>query len=166
MARLAVAVTLAAALAVALLVAGCAPASNQRSLSPNRIPPSLFGRPLTTAEIGDLELKVAVADTPNSRRRGLTGVDDFGVVEGMVFVFDAPTETRFHMRDVPVPLDIAFVGADGTVLAVLTMSLCEADPCPTYQSPAPFLWALEAPSPGLAGITPGDRFVLREWGVA
>ena len=94
------------------------------------------------------------------------GVDDFGAVEGMVFVFDAPTETSFHMRDVPVPLDIAFIGADGTVLAVLTMPSCDAEPCPTYRAPAPFLWAIEAPVGGLAGIAPGDPFVLREWGVA
>lgn len=156
-----------AALAVVLVIAGCAPDSTkQRSLGPDEIPPSLVGRPVTSAEIGDLVLRVAIADTPNSRRRGLTGVDDFGAVDGMVFVFDAPTETSFHMRDVPAPLDIAFIAADGTVLAVLTMPPCEADPCPTYRSPAPFQWAIETPSGELAGISPGDRFLLREWGVA
>lgn len=157
----------AVALAVALVVAGCASDSTkQRSLSPDAIPPSLFGRPLTLAEIGDLELRVAVADTPDSRSRGLMGVDDFGAVDGMVFVFDAPTDTSFFMKDVLVPLDIAFVGADGTVLAVLTMPLCEAEPCPTYRSPAPFVWAIETPSGGLAGIAPGDRFSLHPWGGA
>ena len=93
------------------------------------------------------------------------GVDDFGGVEGMVFVFDAPTETGFFMKDVLVPLDIAFVGADGMVLEVLTMGLCAADPCPTYRSPAPFLWAVETPAGGLAGISPGDGFALRAWDV-
>ena len=89
------------------------------------------------------------------------GVAEFGVVEGMVFVFDAPTETSFYMKDVLVPLDIAFVGADGTVLDVLTMALCTAEPCPLYRSPAPFLWAIEAPAGGLAGIASGDRFTLQ-----
>lgn len=112
-------------------------------------------------EIGDLELRVAVADTPGSRGRGLMGVDDFGAVEGMVFVYDAPSETGFFMKNVPVPLDIAFVGEDGTVLEVLTMAPCAADPCPTYHSPAPFKWAVETPSGALAGIAPGDRFSLR-----
>jgi hypothetical protein len=151
---------------VALAVAGCAsdPAAG-RSVSPDEIPPSLFGRPITTAEIGDLELRVAVADTPNSRRLGLTGIADFGAVAGMVFVFDSPTENGFHMRDVPVPLDIAFVNADGAVVAVLTMTPCDADPCPSYRSPAPFLWALEAPAGVLERIVPGDHFSLRPWGV-
>jgi uncharacterized membrane protein (UPF0127 family) len=151
-----------AALTVALCVAGCASDSTtQRSFAPDEIPSLLIGRPLTLAEIGDLELRVAVADTPGSRSRGLMGVDDFGAVDGMVFVYDAPTETSFYMKDVPVPLDIAFVGADGTVLAVQTMAICPAEPCPTYRSPAPFVWALETPSGGLAGIAPGDRFSLR-----
>ena len=159
-------VALAVALVVGLAVAGCAPEpTDRRSLAPDEIPSSLLGRPLTIAEIGDLELRVAVADTPASRSRGLMGVDDFGGVEGMVFVFDAPTETSFYMKDVLAPLDIAFVGADGMVLQVLTMALCTADPCPTYASPAPFMWAIETPAGGLSGIAPGDRFSVRPWGV-
>jgi uncharacterized protein len=154
---------LAAAFAVsALSLAACAPdASKQRSLSPDEIPPALAGRPLAIVEIGDRQLRVAVADTADTRGRGLMGIDDFGAVDGMVFVYTAPTETSFFMKDVLVPLDIAFVGADRTVLAVLTMAICESEPCPTYRSPAPFVWALETPSGRLAGVEPGDRFSLR-----
>jgi hypothetical protein len=156
------AVALAVALFVTLAVAGCgSEPTDRRSLSPDEIPPALLGRPLAIAEIGDLELRVAVADTADSRRRGLRNVGDFGGVEGMVFVYDAPTETSFYMKDVLVPLDIAFVDADGTVLEVLTMALCTADPCPTYPSPAPFVWAIETPAGELEGIRFGDRFVLR-----
>ena len=156
------AAAIAVALALALVVAGCtSDAAKQRSLSPDEIPPSLVGLPLAFVEIGDLVLHVAVADTPESRRHGLMGIADFGAVDGMVFVYDTPTETGFYMKDVPVPLDIAFVGADGTVLAVLAMPLCEAEPCPLYHSPAPFRWAIETPSGGLAEIEAGDRFSLR-----
>ena len=156
------AVALSLALCVALVVAGCATdPTDRRSLSPDEVPTSLVGRPLAIAEIGDLELLVAVADTPDSRRRGLMGVDDFSVVDGMVFVFDGPTETGFHMKDVPVPLDIAFVGVDGSVVGVRTMARCTGDPCPLYHSPAPFLWAVETPVGGLAAIAPGARFSLR-----
>ena len=88
-------------------------------------------------------------------------VSDFGVVQGMAFVFDRPTETGFFMRDVPAPLDIAFVDVDGTVLAVLTMSVCTSEPCPTYHAPGPFQWALETPEGGLADVDAGDSFVLR-----
>ena len=142
--------------------AGCtSDSTDRRTLDPDEIPPALVGRPLAIADIGDLELQVAVADTPGSRSRGLMGIGDLGAVDGMVFVFEAPSETGFYMKDVLVPLDIAFVGGDGAVVAVLTMSLCTVDPCPTYRSPAPFLWAVETPARGLAGIASGDRFSLR-----
>ena len=155
-------VALGTALAVALAVAGCtSDSSDRRSLSPDEIPPSLIGHPLTVVELGDLELHVAVADTPGARSRGLMGVDDFGAVDGMVFVYDTPTETSFYMKDVLVPLDLAFVGADGRVLEVRTMALCTAEPCPLYRSPAPFMWAVETPAGGLAGVPPGDAFSLR-----
>ena len=160
-----VAAALTVTFALGTIVGGCAPDRDERSLSPDEIPPSLLERPLTIAEIGDLELHVAVADSPASRSRGLMGINDFGGVEGMVFVYDASTEASFYMKDVLVPLDIAFVGADGRVLEVRTMGLCTADPCPLYRSPAPFMWAIETPAGGLAGISAGDPFSLRPWDV-
>jgi uncharacterized membrane protein (UPF0127 family) len=121
------------------------------------------GLPLTIATIDDLELRVAVADTPGTRSRGLMGIDDLGVVEGMAFVFDAPTGTGFHMKDVLLPLDIAFVGTNGRVVDVLTMPRCLAEPCPIYHAAAPFQWALETPEGRLAGVQPGDAFSLAPW---
>jgi len=116
------------------------------------------------ASIGALELQVVVADSPGTRSRGLMAVDDLGPLGGMAFVFDAPTETGFYMRDVLMPLDIAFVGADGTVVDVLTMPLCPAEPCPVFHAAAPFRWALETPAGRLAGIEAGDVFSLRASG--
>jgi uncharacterized protein len=115
------------------------------------------------ADIGDRQLEVVVADTPGTRSRGLMGIDVFGAIEGMAFVWEAPTETGFHMKGVLVPLDIAFIGADGAVVDVLTMPLCPAEPCPVVRAGAPFQWALETPAGGLAGIEPGDAFALRAW---
>lgn len=149
----------------ALLVGGCAGGPAGRpSVSPQDLPPPLVGLPTTVVDVGEVELLVAIADTPGARSRGLMGVDDFGLIEGMVFVFDAPSENGFFMKDVPVPLDIAFVGADRTVLAVLTMAVCPADPCPTYRSPAPFTWAVEAPAGVLADVAPGDPFSMEPAG--
>jgi hypothetical protein len=91
------------------------------------------------------------------------GIGAFGGIQGMAFVFDTPTETGFYMKDVLVPLDIAFIGADGSVVDVLTMPLCPAEPCPVFHAGAPFRWALETPAGGLAEIEPGDAFALRPW---
>jgi hypothetical protein len=129
--------------------------------SPDRVPPSLAGLPLTVAEVGDLELQVVIADKPGTRTRGLMGVAEFGLVDGMAFVFEAPTQTGFHMTNVLVPLDIAFIGPDGRVVDILAMPLCPAEPCPIFHAAAPFQWALETPRGGLDGIAIGDAFELR-----
>jgi uncharacterized membrane protein (UPF0127 family) len=153
---------------------GVAPSGASSAVSPSAstvvpaatsgvVPPALAGLPVTVAEIGDLELEVVVAETPGTRSRGLMGIDAFGTVDGMAFVFDAPTETGFYMKDVLAPLDVAFIGPDGAVVDVLTMALCTAEPCPIFHAAAPFKWALETPEGGLAGIEPGDAFALRAW---
>ena len=90
-------------------------------------------------------------------------IDSFAAIDGMAFVFDAPTETGFYMKDVLVRLDIAFIGADGKVIDVFTMPRCDAEPCPIYHAPAAFQWALETPEGGLTGIEPGDAFSLEPW---
>lgn len=120
------------------------------------MPPLLAGLPVTTVTIGAQELMVAVADTPDARSRGLSGTADLGPLDGMLFVFPEPVETGFFMRGVVMPLDIAFVGLDGRVLDVLTMPLCETDPCPTFRPAQPFRWAIETVAGGLSGIDEGE----------
>lgn len=126
------------------------------------VPSPLAALPVATVRIGELELRVAIAETPATRSRGLMDVDDLGSLEGMVFVFPATTQNGFHMKNVPAPLDIAFIGADGRVIEVQTMATCPAEPCPIYRASSPFLWAVETPAGGLSGVAPGDRFELSE----
>lgn len=148
-------------LALAATVLGaCGPGAPVASGSggpDDTMPPLLAGLPLTTVTIGARELTVAVADTPDARSRGLAGTADLGPIDGMLFVFPEPVGTGFFMRGVVVPLDIAFVGSDGRVIEVLTMPLCETDPCPTYAPGQPFRWAIETPAGGLSGVAPGDQ---------
>ncbi len=146
------------ALVFTLLLSACAPAGPAASSGPDpTLPAPLAGLSLTTVTIGTRELNVAIADTPDARSRGLAGTDDLGPLAGMLFVFPEPTDTAFFMRGVIQPLDIAFVGVDGRVLEVLTMPLCESDPCPTYRPAQPFKWAIETPAGGLSGVSPGDQ---------
>jgi uncharacterized membrane protein (UPF0127 family) len=120
------------------------------------MPPLLAELDLASVGIGSRVLTVGIADTPAERSRGLAGTDDLGPLDGLLFVYSAPVEQSFYMRGVRMPLDIAFVGADRRVLAVLTMPVCAADPCPTYAPPGPFLWALETAAGGLGWVVVGD----------
>jgi len=111
---------------------------------------------------GPVTLHVAVADSAAERERGLQGVTDLAPDGGMAFLFDAPTRASFWMKDTPTPLSIAFWGADGRIVSVMSMPPCAADPCPTYRPPGAFVGALEAHRGFFSGhgVRVGDRVAI------
>jgi uncharacterized membrane protein (UPF0127 family) len=111
---------------------------------------------------GDVTLRVAVADTDGERARGLQGVTDLAADAGMAFQFDAPTRARFWMKDTPLPLSIAFWGADGRIVGVMDMPPCADDPCPTYRPDGSYVGALEANRGFFTehGVRVGDRVAI------
>ena len=81
------------------------------------------------------------------------------VERGMLFYYDPPRLTGFYMKNVPIDLDIAFVGADGTVQEIRRM---EAQSLEIIRPEREFQFAVEAP-PGwyeANGIASGDRMRL------
>jgi len=140
------------------MLAGCL--SSAPSVPAEAIPESLRGHTITTVALGGRTLRVAVAETNDARQRGLMGVADLGPLDGLLFAYPAPVETSFHMRNVPIPLDIAFFDAEGRLMAVVAMAVCEGEPCPSYPSPGPIRWALETPAGDLAGLDPKAQLSL------
>ncbi len=108
---------------------------------------------------GDRPLSVRVADTPDERAEGLMGTEDLPADEGMAFVFAEPSTAAFWMKDTLIPLSIAFVGPDGTIVTLANMAPCRTDPCPTYSARAPYTLAVEANAGWFRdhGIHEGDR---------
>ena len=103
---------------------------------------------------------VAVADDAVRRSRGLCGVQSLGDLAGMLFTWGGvDVEARFTMADTLIPLDIAFLDADGVVLGVVEMQPCPGAPCPTYGIDVPFRMALESPM-GSLGPAVGDVVVV------
>jgi uncharacterized membrane protein (UPF0127 family) len=124
------------------------------------VPASLRALAVRTVRVGDLRLRVAVADAPDAWTRGLAGVRDLGRLDGLLFTFPEPVAASFHMRGALVPLDLAFIDPDGRIASVTTMPLCSVDPCPTYGSPVPYRWALEAADGTLRTVSAGDVLAL------
>jgi uncharacterized membrane protein (UPF0127 family) len=103
--------------------------------------------------VGGKCLHVVVADTLVQRVAGLRGRRDLGPYDGMLFVFQGPSEAAFTMSGVPVDLDIGFYASDGSRNSARLMKPCpkaEAA-CPVYRSDGPFVYALET----LRGQLPG-----------
>ncbi len=90
------------------------------------------------------------------------GVTDLPRNQGIAFVWDAPTDVTFWMKDTLIPLSIAFADENGHVITVREMTPCEADPCPTYAADGPYTVAVEANAGwfGDHGVEPGERMEL------
>jgi uncharacterized protein len=91
------------------------------------------------APTGDsVRLLVEVAETEAQRRRGLMERPSLDSASGMVFLFDReqPAENGFWMWQTLIPLDIAYIDADGAIVRVLTMEPCASQfnpgACPSY----------------------------------
>lgn len=106
--------------------------------------------------VGEEELSVWVADQREERVQGLRGVNELPTgVDGLLFVFDTPTETAFVMEDTLIPLDVWFFDVDGALVGSDEMTPCTAAPCSRYPTPGPVGWALETPA-GARAFDPGD----------
>jgi uncharacterized membrane protein (UPF0127 family) len=105
-------------------------------------------------------LTVAVADTDAERSQGLMNVADLGDLEGMLFVWPEPISTGFWMKDVILPLDIAFFGEDLTLVDSFTMPLCTTDPCPSHLAAGPFKYAVEVVADTFTELTPEATLIL------
>ena len=62
-----------------------------------------------TIKIGDQELYVLVADTPNHRFKGWSDKKDMGKYDGMLFVFPDSSRYGMVMRDMNFSLDIIWL---------------------------------------------------------
>lgn len=61
---------------------------------------------------------VEIADTGPERAQGLMNRPGMPSSAGMLFVYDAPQQARFWMKDTLIPLDMIFMDDRGVVLTV------------------------------------------------
>ena len=102
---------------------------------------------LPTAKIvvGNHQVEVEVADTPETRSRGLMFRQSLPADAGMLFVFPSDGLVSFTMATVPDPLEIVFFDAAGRVVDRLHMDPCSGtdSTCVAYTPRGPFRYALE-----------------------
>jgi len=88
-------------------------------------PPKAGIRPIeariVTVGIGKWQVKAEVADTPELRQKGLSGRTDLEPGYGMLFVYEEPATRHFWMKDTVLPLSIAFIKEDGTIVQIEKM---------------------------------------------
>ena len=114
------------------------------------------GLPTIQLTIGSTTLTAEIAATNEQRSTGLMHRFSLAPESGMLFVFDGARPLSFWMRDTHVPLSIAFIDAQGTILNIEDMA--PRDDRPTW-SVGSALYALEMRKGwfGQKGIVPGAR---------
>jgi uncharacterized membrane protein (UPF0127 family) len=104
--------------------------------------------PAVRLTIGHFAINAEVATTEASRQRGLMYRSSLAPDQGMLFVFDEPAVQCFWMKNTPLPLSIAFIDGQGTILNITDMQAQTTDiHCPT----GPILYALEMQQGWFAG---------------
>jgi uncharacterized protein len=112
----------------------------------------------------EVAVAVEIADTQEEREVGLMHREFLPDDAGMIFLFEEETSGGFWMKNTLIPLSIAFVGGDGTILRILDMEPCEADPCDIYDPGVPYESALEVNQGAFSawGVEEGDLLTLEQ----
>ncbi len=85
-------------------------------------------------------IQAEVATDPNERAAGLMFRSEMAANAGMLFAFEQPSVHCFWMQNTPLPLSIAFMADDGTVVNIADMKPKTTD---SHCSEKPVRFALE-----------------------
>lgn len=84
--------------------------------------------PTTTLGAGMYNIKAEVARSEQEHEIGLMFRTSMGNNEGMIFVFERAGQQCFWMKNTLIPLAVAFIADDGTVVNVDEMKAQTLDP--------------------------------------
>jgi uncharacterized membrane protein (UPF0127 family) len=104
-----------------------------------------------------LNAELALSETEQTQ--GLMYRESLEDGRGMLFVFDRDKLASFWMKNTIVPLSIAYINSDGSILEIHDMRPGDLTPIRSSRS---IRYALEVPQGwfGRAGIGPGDRVLV------
>jgi hypothetical protein len=112
---------------------GTEPTSNQERLPPRGLGWVIFGSDTILVEL---------ARTPEEREQGLMYRETLEKGRGMLFVFPDSQVRSFWMRNTLIPLDIAYIDENLTIIDIQAMEPQTEDPHPSAR---PAMFALEVP---------------------
>jgi uncharacterized protein len=95
--------------AAALLITAWACVPVQAQDGPQQLPTVMLGASFHN-------IKAEVALTPQQHEIGLMHRTSMGPNDGMIFIFERPGQQCFWMKNTLIPLSVAFIADDGTIV--------------------------------------------------
>ncbi len=116
----------------------------------------IVGRTTYTAYVADSD-----QDNGRATMLGLMNITESELPEdhGMIFVFPDDQHRSFWMRNTIIPLDIAYIRSDGTIVSIYTMEPLREIGYPSIE-PARFALEVRAGQFAKWGIVAGDRVTI------
>ena len=132
--------------------------------NPNDTRTNSSDRPYTTLETtiitihsaqGPVSIEVELARTDEERSTGLMFRTELEDGKGMLFIFEIDQILSFWMKDTQIPLSIAYIAYDGTIIDIRNMQPYDLTPVHSSRS---VRYALEVPQNWFSrvGIQEGD----------
>ncbi|MGN6370617.1 MAG: DUF192 domain-containing protein [Phycisphaerae bacterium] len=147
--------------AVLLLALSACTAGTSTGTSTEPSPPNDMHFDTVAATIKGKPFTLEIADTEPKRERGLMFRNSVAADHGMIFLFDAPDNYRFWMKNTYIPLDIIFVDAGGKVIDIEPREARD-ETSMGPDAPASYVIELNAGTAKNIGLSRGDHIDIPE----
>ena len=104
----------------------------------------------------DRTLTLELAQSYEQRARGLMHREDLCQDCGMLFEYTEPREISMWMKNTLIPLDVAYLDAEGRILAIKSMQPHDLTPVSSGQ-PASYAWEMNQGWFAGQGLKVGDK---------
>lgn len=111
-------------------------------------------------QIGSHSIDVAIADTPERREKGLSGIEQLEVGQGLLFKFDTPGQYAFWMKDMRFSIDMVFIDSNMNVVEVIPNISPDTYPQAFSSKKKEYLYVLELGSGEAAKLNLEEGQVL------
>jgi len=81
--------------------------------------------------LGRQELMAEIAAAPRELATGMMYRKEMGENEGMLFILPVPQQASFYMRNTYVPLSVAYIDTEGTILEIHDLQPLNEQPVPS-----------------------------------
>ena len=87
--------------------------------------------PVIKLWLGRQEFMAEIAAAPRELATGMMHRKEMGENEGMLFILPFPQRASFYMRNTHVPLSVAYIDTEGTILEIHDLQPLNEEPVPS-----------------------------------